>query len=139
MKLAQFLILIFCGERIVVDKGLSRYFFVACFVLAGGCSAMEPKASPDGIALLETAIAAIDSRDAPCEASEFSTDDQRILAVLRERDFEVVAHKAREDDDGIEHQFILKQRNSQMLLSADVVAVRDECSTYTFVRIAQDQ
>lgn len=98
---------------------------------------MEPKASPGAIDLLEIAIAAIDSGDALCEANEFSTDDQHVLAVLRERDFEVVAYKSVEDDEGVEHQFILRQRSAQMLLSADVVAVRGECSTYTFARIAQ--
>lgn len=98
---------------------------------------MEPKASLDAIELLGVAIAAIDSDDALCEANEFSTDDEQVLAVLRERDFEVVAYKSVEDDEGVEHQFILRQTSAQMLLSADVVAVRGECSTYTFARIAQ--
>lgn len=123
----------------MVAKVLSRYFFLVYFVLASGCSAMEPKASSDAIALLEIAIAAIANRDALCEATDFSTDDQQVLAVLRERDFEIVAYKSGEGDDGSEHQFILRQRKSQLLLSADVVAVHGECSTYTFARIAQDQ
>lgn len=116
----------------MVAGWLSRCLVLVCFALASGCSAM----SPSPIAFLEAAIAAIDSGDTLCEATEFSTDDQQVLAVLRERDFDVVAYKTGEGDEG-EHQFILRQRNSQMLLSADVVAVRGECSTYTFARIAQ--
>lgn len=123
----------------MVARWLSRCLVLVCFVLASGCSAMEPKASPGATALLEIAIVAIDSDDALCEASEYSTDDQEVLAVLRKRDFEVVTYKSDEDHEGVEHQFILRQRNSQMLLSADVVAVRGECSTYTFARIAQGE
>jgi hypothetical protein len=123
----------------VVAKRLTRYLFLVCFVLASGCSAMESKASPEAIALLEIAITAIDTGDILCEATEFSTEDQQVLAVLRERDFAVVAYKSEQDDEGIEHQFILRQRSSQMLLSADVVVARGECLTYTFARIAQGE
>lgn len=100
---------------------------------------MKSKAPPEALAFLGAAIAAIDSKNAQCQSSEFSTDDQQVLAALRDRDFEIVAYKNGTDDDGSEHQFILKQRNSQMLLSADVVAIRGKCSTYTFARIAQSE
>ena len=110
-----------------------------CFLLASGCFSMELKPPPDAIAILDVAIAAVDSTDAKCAASEFSTDDQPVHAVLRERDFAIVSYEARTSDEEIEHQFTLRQKGSKMLLSADVVVVRGECSTYTFARIAQSE
>lgn len=126
----------------MVARGWRSCLFLVYFVLAIGCSAMEPKTSPEeALALLEVAIAAIDNDNALCEATEFSTEDQQVLAVLRERDFEVIAYKAGEDDEGlgIEHKFILRKRDTQMLLGATFVAIRGECSTYTFTRIAQGE
>lgn len=122
-------------------RGPGLCLFLIYFVLASGCSAMESKTSPEALALLDVAIAAIDSDNALCEATEFSTEDPQVLAVLRERDFEVIGYKAGEDDEGlgIEHQFILRQRNTEMLLGATFVAVRGECSTYTFSRVVQGE
>ena len=119
----------------MVARRLSRYIFL--LVLASGCSAMESRIPSESVALLEIAIAAIGSDAASCKSTEFSTDDEEVLRVLRERDFEVVAYKTEEDAEELEHQFILRKRRSAMLVSADVVAVRGGCSTYTFARIAQ--
>ncbi len=46
---------------------------------------MESKVSQEIVALLNVAIAATSGNDANCEATEFSTEDETVLAVLRAR------------------------------------------------------
>lgn len=101
---------------------------------------MESIKTPiDAIALLSDAIIALDDESALCEASDSSTEDPRVLEVLRHWDFEVILYNVETEGEEIEHQFILENLDSRLLLSADVIALKGYCSVYTFARIAPSE
>lgn len=127
-----------CGMgTVVVSKASIGFFLFALSLPIGGCVAMKATVNADAIALLDSAIMATDRDDASCNPGDFSTENQQILGALRGQEFAIEAYDVEVDGEEVIHQFILKKRDSDVLLSADIVAVDGECRTYTFALIAR--
>lgn len=119
----------------VISFGLVSFVIV----LMIGCVGMgHVKVPANAIAVLNEAIDSLDAHFSKCEVSEFSTEDGEVLEALRTRDFDVIEYEMEVEGEEVEHHFIVRQPGSGLLLSLEVVAVDDECSSFTFGRIVQD-
>lgn len=107
--------------------------FLFCF----GCSALTPRVLPDDKRILNIAIDAMDKKSSSCAASDTSTEDDEILNILRYRQFEVISHELVSDDEGVYHDFVLKELRLGIHIGAVVFVSNGECSGYRFTRIAQ--
>jgi len=56
----------------------------------------------------------------------------------RNRDFDVIEHSFEKQGDKIEHEFLLKQKATELLLIANVIQEDGECLGFSFGRIAQN-
>lgn len=93
--------------------------------------------SLDGKDILNIAIGALDSKNSSCAASDSSTEDTEILNILRSRRFEIMSHEIISDDEGVHHDFILKEIDSGIHIGAVVFVKNEKCSGYSFAQIAQ--
>lgn len=114
------------------------YILVALFNSTAGCSAANTKPLVYPADVLDTAIVAIDGSSLKCTADEYSTESEDVLRILRNRDFDVIEHSFEKQGDKIEHEFLLKQKATELLLIANVIQEDGECLGFSFGRIAQN-
>lgn len=118
-------------------NNIIEYLFLSlCIPFVIGCSALGSGVTPNGLYFLEIAIVSIDVHGSSCTATDFSTEDQRVLDLLRGRKFQISSYKESWIDGGVEYGFIIKPAGQAVTLSADVFVEDGECSSYTFSRIS---
>lgn len=122
----------------MVSKITIWYFIVAMSLPIEGCVAIKETANMDAALLLKSAIAATDREERACIPSDFTTENEDVLQALRDDKFEIRAHDVEMDVGEVVHHFVLKERDSDMLISADVVAINGNCRFYTFSIISRD-
>lgn len=111
-------------------------FFSASFVCLG-CTALTTRLPSDDGNILSVAIEALDNKSHLCVASDSSTEDDKILNILRYRRFEITSHELVSDEEGTYHDFMLKEFGSEIRIVAVVFITNEKCSGYRFTQIAQ--
>jgi hypothetical protein len=124
----------------VGTKYLASCFLLLGLIVAGSRSAIGAEKSVPAlaVAILEAAISALDSNGSSCNATEPSTQDASVLDVLRTRSFDIAGYSVGKDVEiGIEHNFILKKRHSEVVIGAYIIEYNAECINYTFSKIVE--
>ena len=102
-----------------------------------GCSNLSARAAPDGQELLNSVIAQMDSKSLSCSVSDWSTEDNGILDILRSHHFEILSHRL-SSEDGTYHEFFLQATESEIEIHATIYVVDNKCSSYSFGQVAED-
>jgi len=101
---------------------------------------IKPHIPDRALSLLHAAIDSInDPNDSACLPSEFSTENREILEAVSKGDYVVRTYEILEEDDRQTHDFVLEQKSSGLLISANVLAANDKCVTYSFARIVSEK
>jgi hypothetical protein len=100
-----------------------------------GCSDLSARAPSDKQRLLNSVIASMGGKSSSCPASDWSTEDNKVLDILRSHRFEILSHRLSSDEDGIFHEFFLHAAELKIQIHATIYVVDNECSSYSFGQI----
>lgn len=106
-------------------------------IMLFGCSGQNRNLHQVSEATLKEAVSSMSVASSGCIASEYSTEDESILALLQSAAYSVISGEADRDEDGAFDEYLLRLSDGR-LVAARIYVQGGRCRDYSFSQVIDD-